>query len=83
MPDTILSLVPAETGWRALYSGEFPEDEEMTRVVAWALVENEDGERRIEGYVVDPNDQSRIVPAPDGGSEVANTFDRYGFKTDL
>lgn len=83
MADSILSLVPAETGWRALYSGEFEEDAEMTRIIAWALVEGAEGERRIVGLVVDPSDPTRIVPAPEGVGPVATEFDRYGFKSDL
>jgi hypothetical protein len=41
--DRIVSLVPAEPGWRALYRGEYAEDGESARVVAWALVESADG----------------------------------------
>lgn len=80
MPGTLLSLVPAETGWRALYSGEYEEDAESARIVAWALVEDADGGRSVVGLVVDPTDPTRIVPAPDAASVVAPEFDRYGFK---
>jgi len=81
--DTIVSLIPAETGWRALYEGEFEEDSEMTRVVAWALMEDAEGQRRVEGLVVDPTESTNIVLAPDGVGLVATRFERYGFKSDL
>jgi hypothetical protein len=80
VPETILSLVPAEPGWRALYRGEYEEDGESARVVAWALVDEGDGDRRVVGLVVDPADPTRIVPAPEGISALAPDFDRYGFK---
>lgn len=80
MADTILSLVAAEPGWRALYEGAYPEDGESARVVAWALVEDENGGRRIVGMVIDPNDPKQVVAAPEGASENAPEFDRYGFR---
>src|SRR5262245_54284186 len=67
---SILSLIPAEPGWRALYRHAWEPEPELTRVVAWALVE-EDGQRRVLGMVVDGGDPSRIVPAPEGGSPEA------------
>jgi hypothetical protein len=76
----IVSLVPAEPGWRAIYLGEDDEDRELTRVVAWALVEEEDGAQAVVGMVIDWTDPTRIVAAPDGASENAPEFDRYGFK---
>jgi hypothetical protein len=76
----IVSLVPAEPGWRAVYGAEFAEDRELARVVAWALVESDEGERRIVGMVIDPNDPTRVVPAPEAASPVAGFFERYGFK---
>jgi hypothetical protein len=82
VPETILSLVPAEPGWRALYRGEYEDDGESARVVAWALVDEGDGDRQVVGLVVDPADPTRIVPAPEGVSALAPAFDRYGFKAD-
>jgi hypothetical protein len=67
-------------GWRAIYLGEDDEDRELTRVVAWALVEEEDGAQAVVGMVIDWADPTRIVPAPEGASENAPEFDRYGFK---
>ena len=75
----IVSLIPAEQGWRAIYVDE-DEARELTRIVAWALVEEEDGTRAVIGMVVDSTDPTRIVAAPDGASEIAPDFDRYGFK---
>ena len=79
--DKILSLVPAEPGWRAVYGGEFAGESELARVVALALVEEDDGDRRLVGMVVDPNDGTQIVPAPDAASTTASLFERYGFKS--
>jgi hypothetical protein len=79
-PGRILSLVPAEPGWRAVYGGDFADERELARVVAWALVEARDGERRIVGMVIDPTDPTRVVPAPDAASATAGFFERYGFK---
>jgi hypothetical protein len=78
--DTIVSLVTADQGWRAIYLGNEEADRELTRIVAWALVEDEEGMRSVVGMVIDPNDPKRIVMAPDGASVTAPDFDRYGFK---
>lgn len=77
----IVSLVAAEPGWRAIYFDEDDENRELTRIVAWALVED-DGTQDLIGLVIDSNDPTRIVPAPEGGSATAPRFDRYGFKED-
>jgi hypothetical protein len=78
--DRIVSLVPAEPGWLAFYRGEYAEDEESTRVVAWALVESTDGTQSVVGMVLAPDERTKIVAAPEGASAVATEFDRYGFK---
>jgi hypothetical protein len=80
MADRIVSLVSAEAGWRAFYGGEYDYDAESARVVAWALVEDAEGAQRIVGMVVGGDDQTAIVPAADGATEFAPTFERYGFK---
>jgi len=80
--DRVVSLVPAEAGWRAFYGGEYDDDGESARVVCWALVESVEGEQRVVGMVVGGSDQTAIVPAADGASEFAPSFERYGFKTD-
>jgi hypothetical protein len=78
--DRIVSLVPAEAGWRAFYGSEDDYDAESARVVAWALVEDAEGAQRVVGMVVDGGDPTLIVPASQGASEFAPTFERYGFK---
>lgn len=81
MADKIISLVPAETGWRAIYTGpDDDESRELTRILAWALVEDEEGERSVVGMVVGANDPTQIVPVLDGASPDTPFFDRYGFK---
>jgi hypothetical protein len=77
---TVISLVAAEPGWRAIYLGEVDEDRELSRVVAWALVQDEAGAQEVVGMVIDSTDPTRIVAAPEGASEYAPRFDRYGFK---
>lgn len=80
MAPIIHSLVPAETGWHAFYRGEYEEDTESARIVAWALVEGEGGTREVVGLVVADGDPTQLVPAPDGASAAAPDFDRYGFR---
>ena len=81
MAEKIISLVSAESGWRAIYTdGEDEESRELTRIVAWALVEESEGERTVVGMVVDATDPTQIVPAPDGASLDTPVFDRYGYK---
>jgi hypothetical protein len=76
----IVSLVPAEPGWRAIYVGETDADRELSRVIAWALVEDDVGARAVVGMVIDSTDPTTVVAAPDGASESAPEFERYGFK---
>lgn len=80
MDGRIVSLAPAEPGWRALYSGEYEEDRESVRVLAWALVESADGTQYVVGMVVAPDEPTKILPAPEAASALAPEFDRYGFQ---
>ncbi len=82
MAPTIHSIVSAVAGWHALYRGEYEEDSESARVVAWGLVEAEDGGREVVGFVVSPDDPTKILPAPEAASAIAPEFDRYGFRRD-
>ncbi len=82
MADRIVSLVPAEAGWRAFYGSDDEFDAESARVVCWALVEDGEGAQRVVGMVVGGTDQTAIVPAAEGASEFAPSFERYGFKGD-
>lgn len=83
MAEKIIALVPAESGWRAIYTGytdDGSESRELTRIVGWALVEDDDGDRSVVGMVVDATDPTTIVPATDGASLDTPMFDRYGYK---
>ena len=80
MEGRIVSLAAAEPGWRALYRGEYEEDRESVRVVAWALLESADGTQTVVGMVVAPDEQTKILPAPEAASAIAPEFERYGFK---
>jgi hypothetical protein len=82
MAARIVSLVPAEAGWRAFYGSEYDVDAETARVVCWALLEEADGVQRVVGMVVDGDTPTQLVPAPEGASEFAPTFERYGYKGD-
>ena len=73
VPDKVVQIVPAESGWRAVYEdASDPTETELARVAAWALVENDTGAREIVGLVVDG---PRLVPAAEAG-----TLLRYGYK---
>jgi len=76
----IVALVPAQPGWWAYYTGEFPEDAGSTRVVAWALVESDEGVRDVTGLVISDGDPTRVAPATEWDSAVATEFSRYGFE---
>lgn len=76
----IRSLVSAEPGWRVFYRGEYEEDTESARVVAWAVVGDEDGGSAVVELVVAEGSPTEIVLAPEGASATAPDFDRYGFK---
>ena len=79
--ENILSIIPADSGWRAIYGGGSAGDESgLSRVVAWALVEDDTGERRIVGLVVDPQNRSNIVTATGTESSQAGTLTGYGYK---
>jgi hypothetical protein len=76
-----IQIIPADSGWRAVYGhADVPSDQELSRVVAWALVEDEHGEREVVGLIVDPVDSTRVVPAPEAVSATAGELMRYGFK---
>ncbi len=79
--ENILSIITADSGWRAIYGGGSAADESgLSRVVAWALVEDDTGERRVVGLVVDPQNRSSIVTATGTESAAAGTLTGYGYK---
>ena len=79
--ESIVTIIPADAGWRAIYGGQGGGDESgLSRVVAWALVEGEGGERRVVGMVVDPQDRASIVTATGSESAHAGTLTGYGYK---
>ena len=78
--ERIVSIVPADSGWRAIYGGQAGEESGLSRVVAWALIEGDDGRRRIVGMVVDPQDRTSIVPAVGTESHHAGVLTGYGYK---
>ncbi len=79
--ETIVTIVPADAGWRAIYGGQAGGDDSgLSRVVAWALVEDDSGRRKIVGMVVDPQNRSNIVTATGSESAQAGTLTGYGYK---
>ncbi len=78
--EKIVTVITADSGWRAIYGGQSAEESGLSRVVAWALVEDDAGERRLVGLVVDPQDRTSIVPATGTESAQAGTLTGYGYK---
>jgi hypothetical protein len=79
--EQVVTIITADSGWRAIYGSQSgSEDSGLSRVVAWALVENDAGERRVVGMVVDPQDRSSIVTATGTESAQAGTLTGYGYK---
>jgi hypothetical protein len=79
--EQIVTIVPADAGWRAIYGGQGTgEESALSRIVAWALVEDPSGGRRVVGMVVDPQNRAKIVPAAGSESAQAGTLTGYGFK---
>jgi hypothetical protein len=73
----IEQLVPAETGWKAVFK-EPEGDETTSRILGWAVLTVAD-EHEVVGMIVDPLDPTQIVPAPDAGSPDGGSFSRYRF----
>ncbi len=79
--ERIVTIIPADSGWRAIYGGQSTAEESgLSRVVAWALVENDAGDRRVVGMVIDPQNRSSIVPVDGTESAHAGTLTGYGYK---
>lgn len=79
--ESIVTIIPADAGWRAIYGGQGGGDESgLSRVVAWALVDDGAGGRRVVGMVVDPQDRASIVTATGTESAHAGTLTGYGYK---
>jgi hypothetical protein len=76
----IVTVIPADSGWRAIYGGQGADESGLSRVVAWALVEDDAGDRRVVGLVVDPQDRTNIVAATGTESMHAGTLTGYGYK---
>ena len=72
------SLVPAESGWRALFADADGVETGRSRVIAWASHELA-GETRIVGIIADPNDPKALVPADGVVDEDGGSLSRYGF----
>ena len=79
--EKIVTIITADAGWRAIYGGQGTGEESgLSRVVAWALVEDDGGGRRIVGMVVDPQNRASIVTATGSESAQAGMLTGYGYK---
>jgi hypothetical protein len=79
--EKIVTIIPADAGWRAIYGGQGTGEESgLSRVVAWALVEDDSGGRSVVGMVVDPQDRTSIITATGSESAQSGTLTGYGFK---
>ena len=67
----VRQLASAHPEWRAVF-----DDESLVRIAAWAVVV-EDDEQRVVGIIVDPNDPSRMIPAPEAVTPEGSVFVRY------
>lgn len=77
----IMNIIPADAGWRAIYGGQGSGEESgLSRVVAWALVEDDAGDRHVVGLVIDPQNRSNIVSATSSESTQAGSLTGYGYK---
>jgi hypothetical protein len=72
----IKHLVPAEVGWKVVFS-EPDGGESMSRVIGWAVSDGDETE--VVGVIVDPAAPSRIVSANDAVSPAGGAFSRYRF----
>jgi hypothetical protein len=78
--ERIVTLIEAESGWRATYGGQAGDAESgLSRLIAWALIEADDGDRRVVGLVVDPLDRLSIVAA-DRARAPRRSLTGYGHK---
>ena len=78
--EKVVTIIPADAGWRAIYGGQGSEESGLSRVVAWALVEDDSGDRRVVGMVIDPQNRSSIVSATSSESTQAGSLTGYGYK---
>ncbi len=72
------SLVPADSGWRALFADAEGAATGRSRVVAWGIVDGADGSRVV-GVIADPNDPRRLVAADETVDEDGGSLQRYGY----
>jgi hypothetical protein len=73
----IEQLVPAESGWKAVFKE--PEDggESMSRIIGWAIVGG--AKPAVVGVIVDPAAPSQVVAATDAVSPGGGSFARYRY----
>ena len=70
-------LVPAESGWKAVFK-EPDGGESLSRILGWAALGGQE-ELELVGIIVDPGEPSRIVPASAATSPGGGSFARYRY----
>jgi len=78
--EKIVTIISADAGWRAIYGGSGGDESGLSRVLAWALVDDDAGGPKVVGLVVDPQNRSNIVTATGSESAQAGTLTGYGYK---
>ena len=76
----IQQLVPAKSGWKALFE-EPTEEITRSRILGWAIVQT-GNKVEVVGMIVDPLDPAKIIAAPGANSPGGGAFSRYGFSPD-
>ena len=74
----IKHLVPAEPGWKVVFK-EPDGTESMSRVIGWAVSDDDGDQTEVVGVIVDPAAPSQIVSASDAVSPAGGAFSRYRF----
>jgi hypothetical protein len=73
----IQHLVPAESGWNAVFE-EPTEEVTRSRIVCWAVAKSGSAVEVV-GMIVDPAEPSKVIPAPGSSSPGGGAFSRYRF----
>jgi hypothetical protein len=74
----IKHLVSAEPGWKVVFK-EPDGTESMSRVIGWAVADDDGDQTEVVGVIVDPAAPSQIVVAPDAVSPAGGAFSRYRY----
>ena len=71
----IAQLVPAESGWKAVFK-EPDGSESLSRIVGWSITGDGD-DAEVVGVIVDPSEPGRIIAVTGADSPGGGSFSRY------